>query len=84
MKDSRQESFHWAHQFIRKREQHKNMLTEKFQVSYPKLAVVDPKKTPVNILCLDGGGMRGMCVIWYFCVLHTPPALFDEIICMLV
>jgi len=35
------------------------VLLEKFEVSYPKLAVADPNETPVNILCLDGGGMRG-------------------------
>jgi len=35
------------------------VLIEKFEVSYPKLAVADPNETPVNILCLDGGGMRG-------------------------
>ena len=54
----RESSFRWANEF-RKHEEHTNVLLEKFEVSYPKLAVADPNETPVNILCLDGGGMRG-------------------------
>ena len=52
-------SIRWAHQFS-KHAKHSNMLLKKFEVTYPKLAVlVDPNETPVNILCLDGGGLRG-------------------------
>ena len=58
-KNRRESSFRWAHQFLRKHEKHSDVLIKKFEMSYPKLAVADPEETPVNILCLDGGGMRG-------------------------
>jgi len=48
--------------FIRKTEENTIALAGKFESSSPYLAVdlADVDEMPANILCLDGGGMRGM------------------------
>ena len=59
-KNRRKSSFRSANQFFRNNEKHASSLADKFELSYPIQAVADADETPVNILCLDGGGMRGM------------------------
>ena len=49
----------WVEQFTRKSKSHKELLIKRFEESYPSHSV-DPGERPVNILCLDGGGMKGM------------------------
>ena len=56
----RESSFRSAHEFFRNNEKHTNSLVDKFELTYPIQAVADADETPVNILCLDGGGMKGM------------------------
>jgi len=58
-KNRRKSSFRSANQFFRNNEKHASSLADKFELSYPIQAVADADETPVNILCLDGGGMRG-------------------------
>ncbi len=55
----RESSFRWAHQFVLNHKKHTDALTEKFEISYPFLAMADADETPVNIICFDGGGMKG-------------------------
>jgi hypothetical protein len=52
----------WFKQAFQRLDNHEQMINI-FEENYGQTGeLVDPNLEPVNILCLDGGGMRGKCV----------------------
>ena len=52
------QSLAWAHQGIFRYDENNEMLLERFEEIYQDYDV-DPEAEPINILCFDGGAMRG-------------------------
>ena len=48
----------WMNQYNQRYNSHERIL-QRFERSYDQSSDIDPEAEPVNILCLDGGGMKG-------------------------
>jgi len=55
----RMSTFQWVKQMTKTRSNHEEIL-ETFENSYDQTSPeIDPDAQPVNIFCLDGGGLKG-------------------------
>ena len=48
----------WMNQWKQRYNSHEHIL-QRFERFYDQSSDIDPEAEPVNILCLDGGGMKG-------------------------
>ncbi len=54
----RASTFEWLSKAQERHRNHEAMI-EKFEEYYNQAHEVDPNQKPVNILCFDGGGLKG-------------------------
>ena len=58
LSDSRISTFHWIKHLFNMEDNHKKIL-EEFESSYDLSDDIDLEAPPVNIICFDGGGLKG-------------------------
>jgi len=58
--DPRFSTFQWVKQLVTKMRSNHEEILEAFEESYDRTSPeIDPDAQPVNIFCLDGGGLKG-------------------------
>ena len=62
-------TFAWLYHFTVKQRSHQESILHKFEQNYPK-SEIDESLDPINILLLDGGGMKGASLLASTVVLH--------------
>ena len=55
---TRKSTIGWIRQATNRLDNHERMINI-FEENYDQTELVDPNLEPVNILCMDGGGMKG-------------------------